>query len=87
MFDRNRAAWAALVMVTLVSVALAEWSHGLIATAFAVFGAAILKGQIVAVRFMETPKALPSWDSLYRIWIVAIGLVLCGGVILAGQPH
>jgi hypothetical protein len=51
----------------------------------AAFGLAVFKGQMVAVNFMETRRARKVWNSLYRTWIVAIGVVLLLGNLLA--PH
>jgi hypothetical protein len=78
--DRPVVVWAVLVVITLASVALAELSAMGPVTYLLVFGAAAFKGQLVAVYFMETPRALPVWNGLYRIWIVAIGAVLWAGI-------
>lgn len=81
----NRLSWALLVAFTLVSVsldALLDWRD---IASLVVFAFAVIKGQIVAVKFMETPRALPMWNVLYRIWILIIGIVLWGGVFLAGH--
>lgn len=81
----NWLAWALLVAFTLVSVTLAELLDWRDIASLVVFAFAVIKGQIVAVKFMETPRALPMWNVLYRIWILVIGIVLWGGVFLAGH--
>ena len=67
--------WAVLVVLTLASVALAEGVRSQAVVAVIVFGVAVIKGQIVAVRFMETRRAR-GWNTLYRTWILALGLLL-----------
>lgn len=79
----NRLAWALLVALTLVSVGLVEFSDWHDIAFPAVFAFAVIKGQIVADTFMETRRALPTWNVLYRMWVLFIGIVLCGGVFLA----
>ena len=61
---------------------MSQW-HG--AAYLAVFAAAVIKGQLVAVNFMETRRALPVWNTLYRVWILAIGVALCCGTYFAGS--
>ena len=75
--------WQALIALTLTSVVLAEVVGVRLAVSVVIFGVAIVKGQLVAVHFMETPKSTPAWNSLYRVWIVLIGLVLMLGTALA----
>lgn len=75
--------WLLLVVLTLLSVAVAEYAGSHAAMLLAVFGVAIVKGQIVAARFMETVHARPVWRSLYHSWILLIGLLLLGGHLLA----
>lgn len=77
--------WLALVALTLLSVAIAEMSGLRAAMYVAVFGVAIIKGQIVAARFMETRRARPVWRGLYHIWILLIGLALLAGNIFAPE--
>lgn len=81
----NRCAWLLLVLVTIASVALAELPDWRKVAFPVVFAASVIKGQIVATKFMETDRALPIWNVLYRVWILAMGIVLCGGVYLAGN--
>lgn len=85
MVSSNLLAWALLVALTLVSVSLVESSDWHDIAFPAVFAFAVIKGQIVAVKFMETRRALPTWNVLYHMWILFIGIVLCGGVFLAGH--
>lgn len=81
-FHRPSATLFVLIGVTLISVMFAETaSLGRVAYVI-IFAAAVLKGQLVAVYFMETPRALPVWNSLYRLWIAAIGVALCVGMAL-----
>lgn len=76
--------WAMLIGLTGMSVGVAELGHlGRLGVAL-VFAAAACKGQLIAVHFMETPRALPVWNSLYRTWVVAVGVGLCVGVAFAG---
>lgn len=82
-FNRPLVIWAALVALTLASVAIAELIPLRVATYVVVFAAAVVKGQMVAVHFMETPRSQPVWNALYRIWIAAIGIALCAGVAFA----
>jgi len=85
LLDHNLRVWGVLVIVTLASVAFAELSSWHVAAVVVIFVAAVAKGQLVAVNFMETPHALPHWNRLYRVWIVAIGCMLCGGIILSAH--
>ena len=80
--DRLTAVWLALVGFTLASVALSERAGGRLFVAVVVFVVAIVKGQLIAVHFMETPRA-PAWSHVYRAWIVVIGVVLMLGNVLA----
>ncbi len=75
MMRRLAMVWAVLVALTLASVALAEGMRSRELVVVIVFGVAVIKGQIVAVQFMETRRA-PGWNTLYRTWIVALGLVM-----------
>jgi heme/copper-type cytochrome/quinol oxidase subunit 4 len=72
-------AWLVMVALTLLSFAVAEGHIGHRLVLAAIFTVAAIKGQIVASRFMEVGHALPHWRALYRIWIVAIAIVLAGG--------
>lgn len=75
--------WLLLVALTLASVAVAELAGAHAAILLAVFGVAIVKGQIVAARFMETGHARPVWRTLYHSWILLIGLLLLAGNLFA----
>ncbi|GGY90541.1 cytochrome C oxidase subunit IV family protein [Novosphingobium colocasiae] len=68
--------WAILIAMTLGSVAAAELLNSRQMIFAMIFGVAVLKGQLVAVNFMEVGRALPVWNTLYRAWIVVIGGVL-----------
>jgi hypothetical protein len=75
--------WAILAVLTVASTFIAE-SVGIPVLVYGfAFAIAILKGQMVAVHFMETPLARPVWNALYRSWIVFIGLVLLAGNIIS----
>ena len=75
--------WMLLVVLTLVSVGIAEYSGARAAMLLAVFGVAVIKGQIVAARFMETGRARPVWRTLYHCWILLIGVLLLAGNLFA----
>lgn len=72
--------WVILVGLTLGSVATAESFDDRAVILAVIFGIAIVKAQLVAVHFMETRHALPTWNTLYRIWIVMAGIGLCIGM-------
>jgi hypothetical protein len=74
-----------LAGLTIVSVVIAERLHQPSIVFASAFAFAIAKGQLVAVHFMETKRARPVWNRLYRSWIVGIGLLLLLGNLLA--PH
>lgn len=76
---------AILVVLTVVSVAIAELLHQPILTLVAAFGFAAVKGQLIALHFMEIRRARKVWSALYRTWIVAIACVLLIGGLFA--PH
>jgi len=76
--------WAALMLLTIASVIVAEFASSHLLLLLVVFGVAIIKGQLVAVHFMEVDLAATVWQTLYRMWIIAIGLLLIGGHILSG---
>lgn len=81
---RPTVCWMILIALTVISVTVAEvmtWRHMIVAI---IFGAAVLKGQLIAVHFMEVDRALPVWNTLYRVWIVAIGAVLIMGHLVQG---
>ena len=75
--------WLGLVILTLASVGLSGAVPYRALVYVIVFGAAVIKGQMVAVHFMETGKAHPTWNGLYRTWIVMIGLALLAGHLFA----
>ena len=83
LLDHKLRVWGVLVIATLASVAFAELSNWRTASVVVIFAVAVVKGQLIAVNFMETPHALPHWNLLYRVWIVAIGAILCGGILLS----
>jgi uncharacterized membrane protein len=72
-------AWIALIALTLVSFAAAESLMGRRFAIAAIFAIAVIKGQMVASRFMEVGHALPHWKALYRVWIFGIAIMLAGG--------
>ena len=74
--------WLGLVALTLMSFAAAE---GLVSHRLAlggIFAIAAIKGQMVASRFMEVGHALPHWRALYRVWIVAVAILLAAGHLI-----
>jgi len=77
--------WALLAGLTIVSAVVAERIHLPIVVFVSAFAFAVVKGQLVAVHFMETNRARAVWGGLYRSWIVVIGAVLLLGNLLA--PH
>jgi len=83
LLDHNIRIWGVLVILTLASVSFAELTNWHVAAVVAIFAVAVVKAQLVAVNFMETGHALPHWNWLYRVWIAAIGCLLCGGTILS----
>jgi hypothetical protein len=76
-------AWLGLIALTLASYTTAETMSDRRLVLASVFAIAAFKGQIVASRFMEVGHALPHWKALYRVWIVAIAIMLAGGHMLA----
>jgi caa(3)-type oxidase subunit IV len=77
--------WALLAGLTIVSAVIAERMHQPTIVIVSAFAFAVVKGQLVAVHFMETKRARAVWNGLYRSWIVAIGVLLLLGNLLA--PH
>ena len=75
--------WAMLVFLTFGSVIGAEWLGAARIVPIIIFGIAIAKGQLVAGHFMETRRSPNKWNVVYRAWIVAIGLMLVVGTMLA----
>jgi hypothetical protein len=78
-------AWGVLSVLTIASAVFAENISDRLIVYLAAFGIAILKGQIIATSFMEVGLAKPIWRSLYRTWILLIGLILLAGYYFA--PH
>jgi hypothetical protein len=76
--------WAILIVLTIMSVMAAESMTWKTMVVVMIFGVAILKGQLIAIHFMEVDRALPVWNTLYRVWIVAIGAVLMLGHLIQG---
>ncbi len=76
--------WAILMLLTIASVIIAEFASSHLLLVIVVFGVAIVKGQLVAVHFMEVGEAAPVWKTLYRVWIVGIGLLLIGAHVISG---
>jgi hypothetical protein len=75
-------AWLGLVALTVLSFAAAEGlvGHRLALAGF--FAIAAIKGQVVASRFMEVGHARPHWRALYRVWIVAVAILLAAGHLI-----
>ena len=74
--------WLGLVALTLVSFAAAEGLSNRQLALAGIFAIAAIKGQMVASRFMEVGHALPHWRALYRVWIVAVAILLAAGHLI-----
>jgi Prokaryotic Cytochrome C oxidase subunit IV len=75
-------AWLGLVALTVLSFAAAEGLVGHRLALAGIFAIAAIKGQVLASRFMEVGHALPHWRALYRVWIVAVAILLAAGHLL-----
>ncbi len=75
-------AWIGLIVLTLITFAAAESLSTRRLSIVVIFAIAALKGQIVAIRFMEAGHALPHWNALYRVWIFGIAIMLAMGHLL-----
>jgi heme/copper-type cytochrome/quinol oxidase subunit 4 len=75
-------AWIGLIALTLISFAAAESLMGRRFAIVAIFAIAAIKGHLVASRFMEVGHALPHWRTLYRVWIVAVAILLAVGHLI-----
>ncbi len=82
---KTRRVWAILVLLTLISVVIAERLHQPWIVLVSAFGLAAVKGNLIAIHFMETRQARTIWNALYRTWIVAIASLLLLGNLFA--PH
>lgn len=75
-------AWIGLIALTLVSFFAAETLIDRRLALVCIFAIAALKGQMVAIHFMEVGHALPHWRELYRVWIVGIAIMLAAGHLI-----
>ena len=71
--------WLALLLLTLLSVGVAERTRlGPIAIVL-MFAIAAVKGELVMARYMEIGHARRFWRIAYRCWLVAAFLLLAVG--------
>lgn len=73
------AVWAALIGLTFFSLAVAERLPFRSAAIVAIFGIAVLKAELVMVRYMEVGDAPQRWRALYQGWAVVVGVMLAAG--------
>ena len=76
-------AWLVLILLTLAGSAIAEGVSAHRLAIAAIFILAAIKGQLVAIHFMEVRHAAPHWHALYRIWVVLIAAMLAVGNLIA----
>lgn len=69
-------AWLALVALTLLSLELGQWLHGVAWLQFVVAGIIWLKGTLVARSFIESQIAYPFIRNVLRVFIAFAPLAL-----------
>ena len=71
-----RRIWLLLMVLTLLSVAIAEQVGARRAAMVAVFVISAIKADRVVVHYMEVRHAEATWQPLYRMWILAVAAML-----------
>ena len=74
--------WLVLILLTLLSVLLAEHGHLGSGAIVAMFAIAAIKGEFVISSYMEIGRALLQWRVTYRIWLVTVPSLLALGHLI-----
>jgi phosphatidylserine synthase len=82
MTARASTIWFILMMLTGLSVLMAEQVPVRSVAITAIFVVATLKAWLVIVHYMEANHAAPHWRTLYQLWTAAVGLTLIAGHLL-----
>lgn len=78
-FSRLWLVWLVLTALTLGSAVIGH-EQGLTRLAvIGIFAIAALKAELVLNNFMEAPLVEANWQWLYRLWIVAVTVILAVG--------
>lgn len=71
--------WLVLVVLTAVSVIVAERLGMREVAIVAIFVIAAIKGELILDHFMEARHAERHWPIMYGIWLIVVTLLLVGG--------
>jgi caa(3)-type oxidase subunit IV len=74
-----RRIWLLLMVLTLLSVAIAEQIGATKIAIVAIFLISAIKADRVVVHYMEVKHAEPNWQPLYRMWTLAVAALLTVG--------
>lgn len=74
--------WIALLVLTGLSVLLAERAHWGGFAIPVIFAIAAVKGELILRQYMEVGQAAPHWRTLYRLWLVAVTAMLIIGHLI-----
>lgn len=73
------AIWALLMLLSGLSLFVAEEVSQRQIAIVAIFAVAMVKAYLVMVYFMEVNEAAPHWRALYQVWILVAGCILVIG--------
>ena len=74
--------WLTLAALTMLSVLLAESAHWGALAIPAIFAIAAVKGELILRHYMEVGQAAPHWRIAYRLWLVAVTVMLIVGHLI-----
>ncbi|MFP4559981.1 MAG: cytochrome C oxidase subunit IV family protein [Thiohalorhabdus sp.] len=79
------ATWLLLLALTGVTYAIGELHVEGPVLIFGALGVALLKGRLIAWRYMELARVQPLWRLVVGAWLAAVGGLIATAFLLAGS--